>query len=242
MLKEELIELYTQEDSKSVFEIFKKLYETLETFKDLDFALDNLEQLFDFERYVLYNKGQSRSKVEETILKTFQMLIFELGESYDFEIKVLDESLVNDSIDVELKKIHTIHLSFLHFAKELFAISIPRDTFSSKRKGYALGIISKLLAYYDIPGIFDLFIEALRSNKDTLIIEALNELHEYHENMPEKDLSADIVTELDKIILKTKNRTVATGALNLQVVSGYIGDFEALSRIDDWKEKYLYNN
>jgi hypothetical protein len=41
--------------------------------------------------------------------------------------------------------------------------------------------------------------------------------------------------------LKTKNRTVATGALNLQVITGHISEFEALSRIEEWKEKYYYN-
>ncbi len=241
MLKDELIELYTQENTKYNFEIFKKLYEIRDKFDNLDFALNNLEQLFDFERYVIYNKGTNRFKVEEKVLDFFQMLIIDLCESYDFGIKVLDELLANDSKDNELKKIHTINLSFLNFAKELFAISIPRDSFNSKRKGYALGIISKLLNYYDISNKLDLFIEALRSPKDKLIIEALNELHYYHENIPEKHLSEKIINELDKIILKTKNRTVATGALNLQVITGYISEFEALSRIDDWKEKYYDN-
>ncbi|MBU0487813.1 MAG: hypothetical protein KKD31_07655, partial [Bacteroidetes bacterium] len=71
-------------------------------------------------------------------------------------------------------------------------------------------------------------------------IEALNELHYYYGNMPEEQLSENIRNELDKIIVKTKNRIVATGALNLQVITGFISEFEALSRIDDWKEK-CYN-
>jgi hypothetical protein len=241
MLKDELIELYTLDNTKYNFEIFKKLYEIRDMSNNLDFVFKNLRQLFDFERYVIFNKGTNRFKVEERVLELFQTLIIDLCESYDFEIMVLNELLVNDSKDNELKKIHKINLDFLNFAKELFAISNPRDSFNSKRKGYALGIISRLLNYYDISNKFDLFIEALRSSKDKLIIEALNELHYYYENIPEKDLSEKIVNELDKIVLKTKNRTVATGALNLQVITGHISEFEALSRIEEWKEKYYYN-
>jgi hypothetical protein len=238
MLKDELIELYTLDNTKYNFEIFKKLYEIRDMFDNIDFAFNNLDQLFDFERYVLFNKGANRFKVEERVLEFFQTFIIDLCETNDFEIKVLDELLVSDSKDNEMKKIHTINLSFLNFAKELFSISISRDSFSTKRKGYALGIISRLLNYYDISNKFDLFIEALRSPKDKLIIEALNELHYYHENIPEKDLSEKIVNELDKIMLKTKNRTVASGALNLQVITGRISEFAALSRIHVWKEKY----
>ncbi|MCK5648782.1 MAG: hypothetical protein KAI22_07870, partial [Gammaproteobacteria bacterium] len=49
-------------------------------------------------------------------------------------------------------------------------------------------------------------------------------------------LSDEIIKLLDKIILQTKDRSVAVGALNLQVTTGEIDEFEALSRIDDWKE------
>ena len=241
MLKEEFIELYKQENTKYNYEIFRKIYEIREKLNNLEFSFNNLEQILDFERYVIYNKGANKFKVEETILELLQMLIIDLCESYDFDIVVLNKKMVNDTQNTEFKKIHEINFSLLDFAKELFKISIPKDSFSSSRKGYALGIISRLLNYYDIPNKFDLFIEALKSSKDKLIIEALNELHYYFENFPEEHLSDEIINELNKIILKTKNRTVATGSLNLQVITRCISEFEALSRIDDWKEKYYYN-
>lgn len=241
MLKEKFIELYKQENTKYSYEIFRKLYEIREKLFNLDFSLNNLEQILDFERFVVNNKGANRLKVEEKILELLQMLIIDLSESFDFDVLLLNEKLVNDTQNVELKKRHTLNLILLNFAMELFNISIPRDSFSSRRKGYALGIISRLLNYYDIPKKFDLFIEALQSSKDKLIIEALNELHYYHENLPEEQLSEEIINELKKIILKTKNTTVATKSLNLQVITGYISEFEALSQISDWEEKYYYN-
>ncbi len=53
-------------------------------------------------------------------------------------------------------------------------------------------------------------------------------------------LSAEVIELLDKIVLQTKNRSVAVSALNLQVKTGRISEFEALSRIDEWKEHHEY--
>jgi hypothetical protein len=243
MLKDVLIAFYTGEDAKNQLAIYRELNEIRDKSDNIAYIGDNLEQLLDFERYVIFNKGINRFIVEEMVLEFFHSLIIRIGNNYDFDfnITMLDKLLVMKSENRELKQVHTINLTFLNFAKELFAISIPRDSFSSKRKGLALGIISRLSKFYDIPDKFELFMVALKSTKDKLIIEALNELHYYYRNRPDEDLQEAIVIELDKIVLKTKSRTVATGALNLQVITGYIGDFEALSRIDDWKEKNYDN-
>jgi len=40
--------------------------------------------------------------------------------------------------------------------------------------------------------------------------------------------------------IQTKDRSVAVGALDLLVKTGNISEFEALSRIDEWKEKNDY--
>ena len=53
-------------------------------------------------------------------------------------------------------------------------------------------------------------------------------------------LPSDIIEILDKIIIQTKDRSVAVGALDLLVKTGNIGELEALSRIDEWKEKNDY--
>ena len=237
ILKEELIELYKQENKKYNYVIFSKI-------NDIRGKLNNpdiIELILDFERYVIYNKGSDRFKVEETILELLQMHIINLCASTDFDVVLLNENLVNDTLNIELKNTHRINFSLLNFAKEIFNISIPRDSYSSRRKGYALGIIRKLMEYYEIPNKFELFIEALQSPKNKLIIEALDELHYYFENIQGRHLPDELLNVLDKIILITKDRTIATGALNLQVITRCISKFEAVSRIDDWKEKFYYD-
>lgn len=238
MLKRELIELYKQTDRKYNRELFMKLYEVKVNFTDLEFAVKNYKQILGFASYVIFNKGTNRVRVGENIFDFLQWLIIYICESCDFDIEILDESLIDNSTDDELKKIHTINLNLFYFAKELFNYSIPRGLNDSRWKGYALGIIAKLLNYYKISNKFELFIIGLQRTKEKVILEALNELHYHFENFQEEQLSEEIVRELDKLILKTKNRTIATGALNLQVITKFISEIEALSRIDDWKEKF----
>jgi hypothetical protein len=42
------------------------------------------------------------------------------------------------------------------------------------------------------------------------------------------------------VVEKTKSRAIASGALNVLVESGDMGEFEALGRIDEWKERNDY--
>lgn len=240
MLKE-FIKLYTQEKSNYNYEIFTKLYDVRVKLRNLDYLCNNLGQILDFERYVINHKGVNRFSIEEKVLELLQMLVIDIFERFNFGNVMLNEELIENTQNNELKKAHKINLNLLVFANELFNISIPRDSFSSRRKGLALGIISRLLIRYDFPNKFDLFMEAIKSSKDKVIIEALNELHYYYEYFPKKHLPSAMITELDRIILKTKNKSVATRALNLQVITGNISEVEALSRIDDWKEKYYYS-
>ena len=53
-------------------------------------------------------------------------------------------------------------------------------------------------------------------------------------------LSPEIVKILDNLIAQTKDHSVAVGALNIQVETGQIDEFIALSRIAEWKEENEY--
>ncbi len=240
MLKDELIEFYEQSTTNHTKKLSYKLYDVVQKLHFNDFTLNDLEQIIDFERYVICNKGVGRMLAERRILEAFNFLTYGMCEILDFEIEILDERLIEHTKDEELRKIHQVSFRLLKFAKELSDYSIPRDSFTSRRKGFALGIISQLSNYYTISNRFDLFIEALQSKKEKLIVEALKELHVYYEEKPDEPLAENIVKELDCLILNTKNRSIASGVLNLQVITKHISEFEALDRIDDWKEKYLY--
>ena len=78
-----------------------------------------------------------------------------------------------------------------------------------------------------------------KSKKKTLILAALEFQENYCRNR-EVPLRSEIIEILNKIIIQTKDRSVALGALDLLVKTGNIDELEALSRIDEWKEKNDY--
>lgn len=111
--------------------------------------------------------------------------------------------------------------------------------YNSKRKSLSLEILANISNYYDIPEALELCLLSLKSKKKTLILSALEFQANYTRDR-EIPLTSEVSRILDKILLQTKDRSVAVGALDLQVKTGNISEFEALSRIDEWKEKNDY--
>lgn len=216
-------------DSKSLFEKIYKL-DGFFYYRNL-ITPDSLEILFDLERKMIHSKGPNKQYIERTILKglskyTFQIHYFINTESYSKK-KAPEE-----------EQEYLIALKLVDFADELFAVNISRDNFTNKRKGLALEMLMPLAKQYDIPKIFELLLIALKSKKRGLILSGIEFLETYG-NDRDAPLNSDVIELLNKIILETRDRSVAVSALNVQVQKGHISEFEALSRLDDWKEKYL---
>ena len=116
---------------------------------------------------------------------------------------------------------------------------MPRDNFNSQRKSLALEVLTILSNYYELPGVYDSCLILFKSKKKEQIFSAIEFQENYVENR-EVPLEKEIIEILDKIVVQTKDRSVAVSALNIQVETGHIDEFEALSRIDEWKEKNDY--
>jgi hypothetical protein len=216
-------------DNRSLFEKIYKLdgffyYENLIT-------LDSLEILFDLERKIIHSKGLNKQHIERTILEGLSKYTF---QNHYFMVRKPDSKKRAPEEEQE----YLIALKLVDFAGELFDVNISRDNFTNKRKGLALEMLMPLAKRYDIPKIFELCLIALKSKKRGLILSGIEFLETYgnDQNAP---LNPDVIELLDKIILETKDRTVAVSALNIQVQKGHISEFEAMMRIDEWKERYL---
>lgn len=194
-------------------------------------TLKVLDVLFEFERKMIHSKGPSRQRIESTILRGFSKYTF---DSYYF----MDPEPVDKKRTPKEEEKYLIALKLVDFADELFVIKIPRDSFSNKRKSLILEMLAPLAGYYDLPSIFELCLVALKSKNRKLILSGIEfwETYAHDQDVP---LSAEIIELLDEIILETKDHSIAVSALNLQIEKNHIDEFEALSRIDAWKEKYL---
>ncbi|SLM30322.1 conserved hypothetical protein [Desulfamplus magnetovallimortis] len=235
MLKEICDDVYNEfllgekSNKKSLSEKIRKLDGFF--YRGKQMTLDSLEILFDLERKMIHSKGPNKQRIERTILKGLSRYTFENHYFMDTESDIKKRTS-------EEEQEYLIALKLVDFAEELFAMNISRDSFANKRKGLALEMLIALANHYDIPKIFELCSIALKSKKRELILSGIEFLESYG-NDQDEPLHSDTIEILDEIIFDTRDRTIAVSALDIQIQKGHIGEFEAMSRLDEWKEKYL---
>ena len=216
-------------NKKSLSEKIRKLNDFF--YRGNPMTLDSLEIFFDLERKMIHSKGPNKQRIERTILKGLSRYTFKNHYFMDTE----SDSKKRTS---EEEQEYLIALKLIDFADELFAMNISRDSFANKRKGLALEMLIALANHYDIPKIFELCLVALKSKKRGLILSGIEFLESYG-NDRDEPLNSDIIELLDEIIFETRDHAIAVSALDVQIQKGHISEFEAMSRIDEWKGKYL---
>lgn len=99
-----------------------------------------------------------------------------------------------------------------------------------------MDLICRVARHYDLPEAVALWTTALQSNKKALILTAM-ECYDDYRRARRLPLPSEVVERLNAIAETTKDRSVAVSALNMLVEEGLIDEFEAMARIDQWKEK-----
>ena len=125
---------------------------------------------------------------------------------------------------------------FVNFAKEIYEIKIDRDAFAGKRRGYSIQILESVSNYCEVPEFMELCARSLKSKSKQEFLDSAESLKDFclANDVPP---SEELIAIIDKRIEKTKHRTEAVCGLNLQVEIRLIDELDALSRIDQWKEK-----
>jgi len=230
--------LFLANDKTSKRTLFEKLKKLYIYFMQNPATPETLEKIFELERSIVNAKGTHKQYVEKEILSILTRITREYAPGQKENTYLpLNQKLIEEDTNVHEKQRHLMALKLVHFAYEIFNYKIPRDSFSGKRKSIAIDIINNLSIYYEFPEAFELCILGLKSKRKWTIFSALEFLKTYHRNR-DIPLTADIKKILNDIVDHTDNRGVAVGALNIQVETGEISEFQALSKIDDWKEKH----
>ena len=240
ILCNDIYELFLSGHKANNRELFEKVFELSRYFSQNPVTLKSLENLFELEKKLMNSKGPHKQFVEKHIFQILSRSSLYCGpELTDNEYLTLNEELIEKASNIKEKQKYIVASKFVSFAIGIFKFIKARDNFNNKRKSLALEILSNISNYYNVPEALELCLLSLKSKKETLILAALEFQENYIRNrgIP---LDSEIIEILDKIIIQTKDRSVAVGALDLQVKTGNISEFEALSRIDEWKEKNDY--
>ena len=124
--------------------------------------------------------------------------------------------------------------ALVDFAQEMHGLTIDRDAFAGKRRGYALQILAGVAEYFPVPEFMDVCGKSLRNRGKSEFIDSCIALQEYCQAVGEAP-PAELIEIVDKRIEKTKNRSEAVSGLNLQVEIGLIDEEDALDRLGEWK-------
>ena len=217
-------------------ELFNKAYSLSRYFVLNRATPESIKPVLALERKLLAEKGPHKNFLEQRVFGALlEIADYCAGYGSPGKRLPLTPAVLAKSAGNQEKSRQALALELVDFAKEMFQQKSPRDPFNNKRKSLALDIIGRIDTGYDVPAAMELCMTALQSNKKTLIFAAAELLESRCvRNLP---LEPEIIKCLDKIISKTKDRSVAVTALNVQVEAAVIDEFEALSRIDDWREK-----
>lgn len=217
-------------------ELFDNAYDLSRYFAYNRPALASIKPVLDLERKLIAEKGPNKNFLEQRVFAALREIAdYCVAHGSPGKRLPLTPAALAASAGGQEKSRQALALALVGFAKEIYQLKSPRDPFNNKRKGLALDIIGRLGAGYDIPEAMELCISALQSNKRDLIFVAAEFLEiRCARNLP---LEPEIIECLDRIISKTRDRSVAVTALNIQVKADVIDEFEALSRIDDWSEE-----
>jgi len=186
-------------------------------------------------------KGAGRAAFEERVMGRLAYLATgvcgELCEA-GFALRALSAS--PDEVPLAQRPAFVFLQELCRYAIDCLAFSRPRDTLAGRRRSCAFEIMASSLGGVELPeSVFDDLKRILKSARGNSIYGALVFCETYYGLQPDgvPDGMKDVLL---CVVDKTDSRGLAVGALSVLVEAGNISEFEALDRIDDWKERNNY--
>ena len=195
--------------------------------------------LIDVARGAREASGPGRDTAEEKLLDHLDHVVRNCGDAFD--AAGLDHFLVFPECagcPADLETPCTIVRDICAYALDCFPFTRPRDQFAGMRRSGAFQILGSAGWAFDIPDAMPLALAALKRNRRLEARGAIAFLEEYFKAREGEPVPDTVVKGLMTFAEGSNNRSNTTGALNVLVESGVIGELHALSLLDDWKERH----
>jgi len=214
-------------DREDIIDIMRIVSQFNDAFKREKLTTENLRVLLDTEIEIANSKGGFKQLVEKELLRYI---------AYFPRRLYLEGSIKTLPFIGKATKKEKVAIQFIDFAKKLMLIKIPRESFSGKRKGFAIELLGNLTDYFEFPEFIQICKKALKEKSKLQFFETIQALEIYFKK---RNIEPDeeIINRINKRFEKAKTRSEAVGCLSFLVNTGVISEFEALDRIDEWKEK-----
>jgi len=189
--------------------------------------------LIDVARGVREASGPGRDRTEEELMKRLEHVVRNCGHAFD--AAGLDQFLVFPECagcPSGLETPCTIMRDICAYAFECFSYTRPRDPFAGMRRAGAFEILGSAGWVFEIPAAMPLAFAALKRDRRLEARGAIGFLEAYFKAREGEPVPDDVEQALLSFAECTDNRSNATGALNVLVEAGAIGELHALSVID----------
>lgn len=195
-------------------------------------------ELFRLLNVVRNASGAGRTVFERRVLVGLALLASDVS-SMTYEETLFPQPLAANPeiIPSDQRATFVVLQELCLFAMDCFRFSRPRDSFSGERRRQAFELMANASAVIEPPNEFFTYLKkALKKARNQEVIGAILFCEEYYARVG--GVPEDVMQLLFGLVEKTKSRGIASGALNVLVESGDINEFEALDRIDDWKDRH----
>lgn len=152
-----------------------------------------------------------------------------LLQTLDFEEN--EELLSNKAYENENKRVLS---RLIRLAQAILRLKDDNSKGSDLRRAGSLRLLVELINYYHIPAAKELFLASINSKNAKEQYTALEGLENYY-NLTEDEITADLVQNLNLILKDTKDRSVASTCLQIQINAGIINGMTAISEIGKLK-------
>lgn len=122
------------------------------------------------------------------------------------------------------------------YAVECLGFRRARDSFGGRRRSIAFEILAWAAPHVEVPEAFRIALSIVRSGDGNDFIGAIEFLLKRFQDRDETP-DEELVNALLGVAKRTRSRSIAFGALNFLVETGVISEFQALDRMDSWKER-----
>jgi len=204
--------------------IKRSFYDLGGIFKLKHLHKENMEVIWEIELQMATVKKSYRRKIEKDLLEFMGL------------VALTFDGLKENGTEEKEDKLFKAALLLDDFVQKIFNIKIPRDTFSGERKGYASKILVDIAHYFEEAEVIDFIKEALKGKSKSQFVAVTDAFQEYYKNsemLPDEE----VIDIINKRYKKAKTYVEAMASLQFLVETQVIGEMEAMSRIDDWKEK-----
>lgn len=216
-------------------EAHQSLYFDLNNIANKNITYLDIVKLCDIILLMAKTKNRVIRYIEAYFWSPILVLSYLLIQRSDTEVTIdeNEELLPNEAYASEHKKI----LSYvLGLCFQILNMKNDETQNSYERRSNALETIASLLNYYVIKGAKSLLLISIvsKDNKEQYL--AFEALSNYY-NIGEDELEEELIEKLNTLAKETDNQDTASSCLQILIDAGIINEFEAICRMDDWKNK-----